>query len=739
MTIKNYSNSEDQSTIYGVPRAERLTMAEFAIKHFRQPKSSDLGSLTMGRRKKEWTWQEITDKVKFSDKPISHSLIRLANQEADKSAVEMFGCVMRYMSDLSMKRGQTITDCVYEILSICHNNPVLVDEAYCQVIKQTTSNKSPKTDSLLLGWRLFAILTAYFSASEVLQPYLLKYLRDIGGDPRRPFGGTANLCLMNYQQTIQYGGRKFILTAAEVEAITGGKNVKRQAYELPGGQRRFISTRTITVAEEIIKELCIEMNVLSEAEQHEFALCYILEKDNSLRVLSNDEYILDVTSELETKNEKFTFILTRTVWIHPLREDNKLYIDVLFFQLVPNYMTGLLTNLPKGLNSPLPAKILDDAAALAALLYTASEAPLDELTEKTVASLIPVTVFERSRLSTTNWVTRIKHKISVLPPSCNAETARSEFLKFIEKWPLYGSSFYFVTRCRLSEKTFNRPILAVNKNGLKILDCQSMDLIWSCPLSEVRSSRKYSVNNNGHLDVHIAPDVNSPKQTVLTVETDSGSEIGRVIGQYVYLSRHKPNLVVNTRGRAFRDKGIIFDVAYVSPALRCIQTAVGILKGMNCNKLKLNVEPGLFEWLQLCRNHMLPTWMTSEELLEAGYPVNMDYVPIYKPTDLNTSEGLNDYYERSHKVAKGVFDRTKSNTILFVAHGSSLDACTRLAVGGQPRNNNDFYDILQRTPYLSTIQLNEYEKKYEIAGSPIPPLKHSINNEYDHQVIHRYS
>ena len=170
------------------------------------------------------------------------------------------------------------------------------------------------------------------------------------------------------------------------------------------------------------------MNVLSEAEQHEFALCYILEKDSTLRVLSNDEYILDVTSELETKNENFTFILTRTVWIHPLREDNKLYIDVLFFQLVPNYMTGLLTTLPKGLNGPLPAKILDDAAVLAALLYTASEAPLSDLTEKTVTSLIPVTVFERSRLSTTNWLSRIKHKISVLPSTYDAQKARLEFL-----------------------------------------------------------------------------------------------------------------------------------------------------------------------------------------------------------------------------------------------------------------------------------------------------------------------
>uniref|UniRef100_A0AC34Q1U8 Phosphoglycerate mutase n=1 Tax=Panagrolaimus sp. JU765 TaxID=591449 RepID=A0AC34Q1U8_9BILA len=191
-------------------------------------------------------------------------------------------------------------------------------------------------------------------------------------------------------------------------------------------------------------------------------------------------------------------------------------------------------------------------------------------------------------------------------------------------------------------------------------------------------------------------------------------------------------------GRALRDKSVSFDVIYVSPALRCIQTAIGILKGMNCNSLKLNIEPGLFEWLQLCRNNTLPNWMTLEELIDAGYSINLEYNPVYKISDLNTSESLDDYYQRSYKVTRNVLDRTGYNSILFVAHGSSLDACTRLIVGGQPRSNNDFYDILQKTPYLSTIQLDEYDKKCEIVGSPVPPLKHSVNNEYDHRIVNRY-
>lgn len=51
---------------------------------------------------------------------------------------------MRYMGDENLKRGQTLTDCVYELLAICHQNMRLRDEIYCQIVKQVTNNRSPK-------------------------------------------------------------------------------------------------------------------------------------------------------------------------------------------------------------------------------------------------------------------------------------------------------------------------------------------------------------------------------------------------------------------------------------------------------------------------------------------------------------------------------------------------------------------------------------------------------------------
>ena len=50
-------------------------------------------------------------------------------------------------------------------------------------------------DSCQKGWRLFSIIAAYFTCSEVLKPYLFKYLESSAYDKRRAYHGTALVCL----------------------------------------------------------------------------------------------------------------------------------------------------------------------------------------------------------------------------------------------------------------------------------------------------------------------------------------------------------------------------------------------------------------------------------------------------------------------------------------------------------------------------------------------------------------
>lgn len=93
------------------------------------------------------------------------------------------------MGDYQLAKGQKEIDCVYFILQTLHHHKELIDEVYCQLMKQTTNNKSNRQDSCQKGWRLMTILCAYFKATNRLKPYLFKYLENNAYDAQRPFNG----------------------------------------------------------------------------------------------------------------------------------------------------------------------------------------------------------------------------------------------------------------------------------------------------------------------------------------------------------------------------------------------------------------------------------------------------------------------------------------------------------------------------------------------------------------------
>lgn len=66
-----------------------------------------------------------------------------------------------------------------------HKHRNLIDEIFCQLVKQLTDNRSHHKDSIQRGWKLMTIVLNYFLPSEHLRIYLFRYLHDQGNQQQR--------------------------------------------------------------------------------------------------------------------------------------------------------------------------------------------------------------------------------------------------------------------------------------------------------------------------------------------------------------------------------------------------------------------------------------------------------------------------------------------------------------------------------------------------------------------------
>ncbi|XP_014481805.1 PREDICTED: unconventional myosin-XV isoform X1 [Dinoponera quadriceps] len=481
----------------------------------------------------EWTWKEQVDLVKYSTVPIEQSLLRL---DADLSALaaECFLCLMRYMGDQPLPPETSEVKCVYTILMHCHKYEQLRDEVYCQLMKQTTNNKSPNPESCQRGWRIFSIVAAYFTCSEGLRPYLTKYLETAAYDKRRAYHGTATVCLQNLRKTVKYGGRKNVPSVEEIMAISAGRNAKRQIYRLPGGTERVINTKCTTVVQDVIEEMCNVISVRNPHEMDEFSLYCIVDGDAFTMPLARDEYVLDVTTELHKNHQVFYLIFCRSVWYYPLRLDAALYIEVVFNQIAPDYLEGLLLVLP---GEHLPQEVIYDMAQIAALLHRAADMAHEPAT-KEIKYLLPKPALSLREPRPQQWSNMVQQAWSNVQHS-PAAACKAQVLEILSKWPLFGSSFFAVKRVPEGKEKGADHILALNRHGVHFIDLITHETLYHYPYSEVISTRKVkSEEGTLYLDMKCG---NLMQQRITRLQTEQAHEISRLIRQYITMEQRTSN------------------------------------------------------------------------------------------------------------------------------------------------------------------------------------------------------
>ncbi|KAJ8266260.1 hypothetical protein GJAV_G00128400 [Gymnothorax javanicus] len=189
-------------------------------------------------------------------------------------------------------------------------------------------------------------------------------------------------------------------------------------------------------------------------------------------------------------------------------------------------------------------------------------------------------------------------------------------------------------------------------------------------------------------------------------------------------------------GEALLESNTVIDFVYSSPSLRCVQTAHNILKGLQQDgKIKIKVEPGLFEWTKWVSGTTLPAWIPPADLAAANLSVDTTYRPHIPVSKLTVSESYDTYISRSFQVTREILAdcQNMGNNVLVVAHASSLEACTRQMQGLTPQNSKDFVQVVRKIPYLGFCACEEQSETgvWQLVDPPILPLTHGPNHSFN--------
>lgn len=183
-------------------------------------------------------------------------------------------------------------------------------------------------------------------------------------------------------------------------------------------------------------------------------------------------------------------------------------------------------------------------------------------------------------------------------------------------------------------------------------------------------------------------------------------------------------------GSSLKAGGVKVSNVFVSPAYRCLQTAAGIVKGMGLEKeMPLSIESGLFEWTGFF-NGRWPNLLTA---VEAGdfFNIKQEYKPTVSRSELEecSKETIDEYYERSFRTTKELLKNCEGD-VLIVAHGASLETCTRQLIGKEKRSRQFLLgDLIHKIPYLGAVALEQNQDSFKLVEPPCLTMTHDASKK----------
>ncbi|XP_062325477.1 pleckstrin homology domain-containing family H member 1 [Osmerus eperlanus] len=154
----------------------------------------------------------------FCKKGLSSPLSTLPSEALQTEALKLFKSCQLFINVLVESPSIDYhTSLAQNALQVCLTHPELQNEMYCQLIKQT-NRRTPHNYSLTQCWQLLSVCVALFLPQQHFLWYLRQYLQS-HSDPRTEEGKYAVYCQRSVERTLQNGEREAKPSRMEVLSI----------------------------------------------------------------------------------------------------------------------------------------------------------------------------------------------------------------------------------------------------------------------------------------------------------------------------------------------------------------------------------------------------------------------------------------------------------------------------------------------------------------------------------------
>ncbi|KAL1773374.1 unconventional myosin-VIIb [Sigmodon hispidus] len=455
------------------PTESPYTLEEFSYQFFRAPDKETISRATMPMaRSRGHLWAYSPEPLR---QPLLKSLVEVQPEHAQALFSFTVTPILKYTGDYPSRQSWHSLELTDQMFSLAQQNPALQDEIYCQILKQLTHNSIRYSEER--AWQLLWLCTGLFPPGKTLLPHAQKF---IDSRKKKPL---ASDCSRRLHRVLRMGPRKQPPHHIEVKAAEQNVSKLRHEVYLPND-----TSETMEVSSSSrVRDLCEGMATRLHLTSLDGCSLFIKITDKVISLKEGDFFFdsLRQVSDWVKKNRPqkegaamtlpYQVLFMRKLWLNvtPGKDVNADTI-LHYHQELPKYLRGF------------HKCSREDVIHLAGLIYRVqfgSDGSQLASVSKILKELVPQNLTRL--MSSEEWKKSLllecdKHKHKTV-----AE-AKVDFLKWICRWPTFGSAFFEVKQT--SEPSYPDILLiAINRHGLLLIHPKTKELLNTYSFTKISS------------------------------------------------------------------------------------------------------------------------------------------------------------------------------------------------------------------------------------------------------------